>query len=79
MRALRSAITLIVFAVRHQIEGPHPSREIRTMDVDCADHGRSFLHRNRTACCGGDQWIPSGRVMSRAVRGRAAEIVFDMK
>lgn len=78
-RALSSFVSVIVFTVRHQIEGERPPRDHFTFDVDCADHGRTFLHRNRTACCAGHQWVPSGRVKSRAVAGPATEVIFDMK
>lgn len=63
---VRSAITTLVFACRHLVEGKAPAREFITFDVDCVEHGKSFLARSRqTACCGSLQFVPSGKVTSR--------------
>jgi len=47
---------------------PPAKRPDRSFDVDCPDHGKTFLNQSRrTACCGSLQWIASGDVESRIV------------
>jgi len=67
---ISSALTLIVFAIRHAQEGVAPPRERRTFDIDCMNcDGRTYLVATRvTACCSSYQWIPSGRVESRILK-----------
>ncbi len=48
---------------------PDPS-----FDVDCPDHGKTFLSESRlTACCDSLQWLPSGDVTSRIVSDCACD------
>ncbi len=66
---LSRVITLAVFAVRGWIEGVAPPRERREYEIDCAEHGRTYLRDSRrTECCASLQWVPSGKVVSRKVR-----------
>lgn len=74
---LSSAITAVVFSIRHATEGTAQAKETHVYEVDCARHGRTWLVRSRqTACCASMQWVPSGRVTSRITGGAAAEVVF---
>jgi hypothetical protein len=74
---LSRAVSAIAFSIRRSIEGEGPVKEQHVYQVDCPEHGASYLVKARqTACCASMQWVPSGRVTSRILGGEAGEIVF---
>lgn len=61
MRLLSRIATLAYYLVLHAAEGHTPSKypSPQIYPVDCPDHGKTFLHHSRTACCDSSSWLPT--------------------
>jgi hypothetical protein len=57
---------------------PVEKKTAPTVHVDCPVHGRTFLHLTRqTACCASRQFVPSGKVKSRALTPSRIQSTID--